>query len=181
MRSKVREDLHKIGKKYGTDKYAHRFKELTYLHIYDFYLRDWKWRSPPVSLLELGIKRGASLKMWKEYFGQRSIIKGVDKNPACKLCGFTVYIGLQNDRKFLEKKLSGETFDIIIDDASHFVKETLQSFQILWKYVKNGGYYCIEDIKHFSKIALPLIKYLDKRKDMDYLHFYPQLCIIGKI
>jgi len=187
MQSLIRDTLQKIGKKYATDKCAYRFKGLTYLHIYDLYFRWKRWKINPISLLELGVKSGASLKMWRDYFGKKAWIAGVDKNPACKkikALGNTIHIytGLQDDRKFLNKMLKiEEEFDIIIDDASHFQKETLRSFQILWEYVVSDGIYAIEDIKKMNEIILPLVKYLDKRKDMKFLHLFPQLCIIGKV
>lgn len=187
MQNLIRDTLQVIGKKYATDKCAHRFKGLTYLHIYDLYFRELRWRINPTNLLELGIKSGASLKMWRDYFGKKAWIVGVDKNPACKKIkalgkNIHIYIGLQDDKLFLNKMIGVEKcFNIIVDDASHTKSGTLKSFQILWKYVVSGGFYCIEDIKQMHEIIVPLVKYLDKRKDMKFLHLFPQLCIIGKV
>jgi len=188
MQSLIRNDLQVIGKKYATDKSAHRFKGLTYLQVYDLYLRDFRYNSPSVSLLEIGVKSGGSLKMWQEYFGKAARIVGIDKNPACEknnvllIKNIRVYTGLQDDKKFLLKVMKFEKeFNIIIDDASHEIIKTIHSFNILWSFVKSGGFYIIEDIKHLDKIFLKLISYLDKRKDMRFLHLYPQLCIIGKV
>ena len=38
-------------------------------------------------------------------------------------------------------------FDIILDDGSHIVEHMILSFNTLFKYVKPGGFYIIEDIK----------------------------------
>ena len=37
-----------------------------------------------IYFVEIGIYRGGSLKMWKEYFGPKIMIYGIDKNPVCK-------------------------------------------------------------------------------------------------
>jgi hypothetical protein len=44
----------------------------------------------------------------------------------------------------------GETygpFDIIVDDGSHQVDDVMQSWVILWDYLADGGWYCIEDLQ----------------------------------
>ena len=54
--------------------------------------------------------------------------------------------------KKILKKIKYETnsnfFDIIIDDGSHYLSDILFSFKTLFKYVKKGGFYIIEDFKH---------------------------------
>jgi len=184
MQSRIRNTLQVIGKKYATDKSAHRFKGLTYLQVYDFYFRDLMFEK--VSLLELGVKRGASLRMWRDYFGNKSNIIGIDKNPACKKLNkennIHVYTGLQDDKKFLTKVVGVEKcFNIIVDDASHINEASLKSFNFLWKYLKSGGFYVIEDVKQITKLSLKFSNYLDQRVDMKFLHFFPQLCIMGKV
>ena len=57
------------------------------------------------------------------------------------------FVGSQNDKKFLinfGKKFG--SFDIIIDDGSHFVKHQLTSFNNLYKYLNENGIYVIEDL-----------------------------------
>ena len=36
-------------------------------------------------------------------------------------------------------------FDLVIDDASHYKKETEICFEVFWPNLKPDGYYCIED------------------------------------
>jgi len=103
-----------------------------------------------IRILELGIDYGGSLLFWSDFFMHpRAMIIGLDiklpegitfpKRVAVRQCD-------QNDSIALEKiaKQYGP-FDIIIDDASHWRKETENSFNALMRYVKPGGYYIIED------------------------------------
>ncbi len=103
-----------------------------------------------IKLLEIGIDKGGSLVMWKDYF-QKGSITGVDiKLPG----GFTppervkMYEGDQRDTEFLRRvaeKEAPEGFDIIIDDGSHYGKNTKITFWTLLPHLKKGGFYVIED------------------------------------
>ena len=43
-------------------------------------------------------------------------------------------------------------FDIIIDDGSHWDECQQKTLQNLWKFVKPGGFYIIEDVTTTSRI-----------------------------
>jgi SAM-dependent methyltransferase len=120
-----------------------------YLQWYDPFFEPFLGRE--VSLLELGIFKGGSLLMWRDYFPKGSIV-GIDRTlPA----GFTppdrikIFEGDQTDFKFLSKAANATApagFDIIIDDASHMGEFTKLSFWHLFdKHLKPGGIYAIED------------------------------------
>lgn len=79
-----------------------------------------KWKQKERVLLELGVFKGSSLKMWEDYFGNATIYGG-DCNPNClkyesERC--KVIIGDLGSEDFLDQiaKLSP---NIIIDDLSH--------------------------------------------------------------
>ena len=88
--------------------------------------------------------------MWKEYF-INPIIYGIDINPDCKNLeeeGIKISIGSQNDKNFLiefAKKTS--MLDIIIDDGGHTMEQQINSFEILFPRLKEGGIYVVEDIE----------------------------------
>lgn len=44
-------------------------------------------------------------------------------------------------------EVSSGNFDIIIDDGSHWPQHQIISFETLWKAVKPGGMYIVEDIE----------------------------------
>lgn len=75
-----------------------------YIPIYDelFY----KFRNTQVRVLEIGVGKGGSLKMWREYFGHNAIIFGVDVDESClEQDGRfgSVRIGNQCDKLFLNQ------------------------------------------------------------------------------
>jgi hypothetical protein len=141
-------NLDKLAVINGSDKYGLHF----YTTHYDFHFRPM--RSKAISLLEIGVgghnnplAGGGSLRMWKRYFNRGKIfsIDIYDKQqlqePRIK-----IFQGSQVDKAFLEKVIQATgPLDIIIDDGSHVNEHVLVSFELLFKHVKEGGYYVIED------------------------------------
>lgn len=136
--------LDEIGKKHGTDKSSNIHDYLKKYEKYLPYRRDEK-----LKILEIGVENGASLKTWKEYFYNSEII-GVDINSECVKHNeerILIEIGSQVDSTFLENvgNKHGQ-FDMILDDGSHINEHIISSFKDLFKYVKSGGLYIVEDV-----------------------------------
>lgn len=103
-----------------------------------------------VKLLELGVGRGDSLLMWRDYFLKGTIV-GLDRDPV-ELDDQTgmvyIYRGNQEDKELLTKitqERAPNGWDIIIDDCSHIGELTKISFWHLFEYLKTGGIYIIKD------------------------------------
>jgi len=116
---------------------------------YDQVLEPWIQKD--IRLLELGINRGGSLLLWRDYF-QKAAIVGIDlKLPEGFKPGERIHLfqGSQTDFSFLSdvaEKTAPDGFDIIIDDASHIGEFTKKSFWHLFdNHLKPGGLYIIED------------------------------------
>ena len=103
-------------------------------------------RRDNVTVCEIGVWFGHSIAMWNEYF-TNSTVYGLD----------IVYGRLQFDLPNLitvdatnleavTAALGELTFDYVIDDGSHRVRDQVASFDVLWPRVKPGGCYFIEDI-----------------------------------
>ncbi|UEX77335.1 class I SAM-dependent methyltransferase [Sediminicurvatus halobius] len=129
---------------YGTDKIRNH-----YMPWYDRVFSEFTGR--PVKVLELGVKEGESLKLWRDYF-PRGNISGIDvKLPNGVDLGDRVelFCGSQGDRAFLSRvadKVAPDGFDVIIDDASHLGALTRISFWHLFQnHLRAGGVYAIED------------------------------------
>ena len=141
--------LDQLGRRHGTDKWdaSHSFLGESYLDVYERYLEPI--RLQPLTVLELGVKSGGSLRMWKEYF-PHGAIHGVDLNPRCQEATedrITVHLLSQDDEvglAALAEAVGG--FDLVLDDASHINALTAASFRILWPHVRAGGFYIIEDL-----------------------------------
>lgn len=141
--------LSKMGIKYGTDKANkwHTFRNLTYLDVYQKYFRPLRHKK--INILEIGVRGGNSLRLWKNYF-KNAHVYGLDINPVCIKNDekqIKVFIGSQNDSTVLKKMIDQVgNFDIIIDDGSHINELTIFSFEFLFPFLKRGGIYVIEDL-----------------------------------
>lgn len=138
-------DLHRLF--YGNDgpvvdKWKH------YLPLYVKHLASF--RGGPVRLLEIGVWKGGSLRLWRRYFGPEAIIFGIDIDPACAALDgqdAQVRIGSQDDDGFLERVVSEmQGVDVVIDDGSHVSAHQVASFNALFPRLNQGGVYICEDL-----------------------------------
>ena len=109
------------------------------------------------NVLEIGVNRGCSLKMWADYFPNAQIV-GIDNDAACMVGGhlflpamadprITTITADQNNAGDLQRALLGwRDFDVIIDDGSHERPHQRVSLQTLLPYLKPGGMYVVEDL-----------------------------------
>ena len=122
-----------------------------WLHYFDIYERHFaSFRNRDITFLEIGVFHGGSLQMWKQFFGPKARIIGIDINPICKTYeeeGISIEIGSQEDRAFL-KYLSEKygPFDIVLDDGGHTMSQQIISFEELYPQVRRDGIYVCEDL-----------------------------------
>ncbi len=144
--------------KYSTSKW-----EQGMIDVYEVLFNHWK--EQPITLLEFGVYYGESMHYYRDFF----------TNPDARIVGFdhqpTEFYGKEH-RGGLESYVwpgrhnvhlvKGEQrsdadvkkvcedygpFDIINDDGMHdYPHPTEDVFRICWPYVKEGGYYLIEDV-----------------------------------
>ena len=122
-----------------------------FYHYFDVYERHFKkFRNQEITVLEIGVFKGGSLQMWKEYFGPRAKIYGVDIDPECKKYeedGIEIIIGSQTDRTFLrELKEKIPHLDILIDDGGHTMRQQIITFEELYDHIDTNGVYLCEDL-----------------------------------
>lgn len=118
-----------------------------YFEIYHQYFN--KFVGTQVKILEIGVYKGGSLQMWRDYFGNKAVIIGIDINENCKQYEdnqIHICIGSQNDTAFLERVSEQYgPFDIVLDDGSHFMEHQITAFETLFPLLKSGGVYLCED------------------------------------
>ncbi len=118
-----------------------------YFEIYDTHFQRFRGAAPVV--LEIGIRKGGSLQIWRDYFGDGARIVGIDIDPACRALeadGFDVFIGDQGDPALLARIVERfGPFDIVIDDGSHRMEDLKASFAALFPALQSGGLYMVED------------------------------------
>jgi len=143
-------DLHKIAARHRTDKNTnvHTFGGRSYLDTYELYLSPL--RELPIHLLEIGVRFGGSMRMWKEYFPAAQIY-GMDIRPDAKEHEedrISIVIGPQEQKVATDAIVElGAPFDVIIDDGSHVNIFTLAAFHALFPHLRSGGTYIIEDMR----------------------------------
>jgi demethylmacrocin O-methyltransferase len=127
-----------------TDKgnLVHRYTE-----VYELFFSPLK--DTATRIFEIGIAGGGSLEMWRDYF-PKATIYGIDIYPKTELDSARIktFVADQSDRRQLAAFIDkfGGYFDIIIDDGGHSMDQQQISVGFLFKYLKPGGYYVIEDV-----------------------------------
>lgn len=125
-------------------------KLISYFKDYDFHFGQLD-RDKSYNILEIGVQRGGGLWTLKEYFPNSSIT-GLDIDGNCKQYeseenDIVVFIGSQTDEGLLEKISKDRgSFDIIIDDGGHTMKQQKISFFKLFPLLNDDGIYIIEDL-----------------------------------
>ena len=156
------DDLSKFGWKYGTDKSTNHRYTPYYHQVFT------PVRNTTHTLLEVGVFKGESLKMWRDYF-TNSMIYGIDYfrgnadgtwgelNRRVKLdAKFGPRIAMfdvnqssivEMERAFAEDQPLGQAapYDIIVEDGSHMNRDQQLTFGQLFPLVRPGGIYVIED------------------------------------
>lgn len=125
-----------------------------YSEFYDRYFKHFK--KDQINLLELGSHEGKGLASFFFYFPNSDLI-GANINPfqmqfsSKRLTELFVDVSSSRSIHSLSDYLKKD-LDIIIDDASHNLKDILTAFGILFKKLKSGGCYVIEDMDQFKAL-----------------------------
>ncbi len=144
-------ELTALADEWGTDKgtRGHHYTE-----VYDRFF--FPIRQEARKVLEIGVLKGASLRMWRDYFPHASVY-GIDivDTSSVNSDRIRTFIADQANRTQLQRFLdaAGSDFDLIIDDGGHSMEQQQVSFGYLFRHVKPGGYYVIEDV-HTSLYGL---------------------------
>jgi hypothetical protein len=115
----------------------------SYIEIYEKNMD----RKHDIDILEIGVQKGHSIRMWQDYF-MNSNVYGIDIT-----LDNVIYDGLKNvyvcdatSEDQIDLFLSDKRFDYVVDDGSHLVEHQIKSFDLLWPRIKSGGKYFIEDV-----------------------------------
>lgn len=107
------------------------------------------FRESFLSVLEIGVSQGQSIKMWADYF-TKATIHAADISKESEICEsysnrIKFHLLDQRDEAQLKNLEQFSPFDLIIDDGNHFWMEQILTFQTLFPYMKKGGIYIVED------------------------------------
>ena len=143
-------DITTIALKHGTDKASAH----SYMSVYQELMEPHRLR--PITILELGVEEGNSIRTWLEFF------------PHAKIVGVDIDLSRVPEELLREKRFHPFEFDVrdsgqlmtlsriigdaffIIDDVGmngvHDIKSQLLCFAFLAKNCT--GFYIVEDIRH---------------------------------
>jgi hypothetical protein len=150
-------ELCNIALRYGTDKAV--LIGHSYTPWYHKVLHDR--RASTKKVLEIGIERGASLFMWKDYFPNAEIF-GLDIDDSKLIfedriqsfhCNQGDWMSLANAASW-----AGPDLDLIIDDGSHNPVHQVTTALCFVPCLAPGGLYMIEDVAH-PDIVIPQLPY----------------------
>lgn len=146
------DELTLLANRYLSDKgtlaptEGHHGPRLNFTPLYSKYFEPIRNKS--IKILEIGVGSGPSLKIWYDYFPNAKIY-AIDIENQSKHNNDRVktYIGDQSNKEDLLRIIQevGEV-DLIIDDGSHVVSHQQISLGFLFKHLKEGGQYWIEDL-----------------------------------
>ena len=152
------DSLTKLAIKYKTDK-CPQIKH-PYTPVYFELLKDK--RESVKKVLEIGIGKGASLLMWRDFFPNAQIY-GVDIIPEALVSGKRIksYLCDQTKESDLQELIKniGSDLDLIIDDGSHIRADQLFACKTLMPLVKKDVLYIIEDVRDPQIAASYLSEY----------------------
>tara|TARA_B100001094_G_scaffold281077_1_gene292299 strand:+ start:761 stop:1630 length:870 start_codon:yes stop_codon:yes gene_type:complete len=164
-----------------------------WVHYLEAYERHFaRFRGKAVTIVEIGLKEGGSLKLWRDYFGPQARIFGADvfegslsfeRKPRY---GFPerIILGDQGSESFWEDlrwALPSGRCDILIDDGSHQPRHMVKSMEMSLTMLNPGGVYVCEDahgsrhefMRHlFSRFVYSLDDDTDPRVRTKTLHAF---------
>ncbi len=103
-------------------------------------------RSTVKMVMEVGVADGSSLLAWRDIFPD-ALIVGMDIHHSDRAHGDRIefHLGDQRSREDCERVAAGRQFDLIVEDATHHLPDTLLTLFWLWSYVRPGGLYVVEE------------------------------------
>jgi hypothetical protein len=161
---------------YTKSKKKERIQGHQYAFFYDKIFADI--RNHELNILELGSWKGGSAAAFSFFFKNSKIYSG-DLYPdifnfySRRITNFKIDTSSEKSiNKFIEN--NNLKYNIIIEDASHFLKDQIISLFFLFKTLKSKGMFVIEDLD-----------FPDTRKDSNIFNEKPTLkeilsCIINK-
>jgi hypothetical protein len=151
---------------YSKSKKKEKIQGHSYVAFYEKYFKIVK--NNKLNILELGSFKGAAAAAFFFYFPNSKIYSG-DIFPdlfnffSKRIFNFKVDSG--SEKSINSVILNNDVkYDIIIEDASHFLKDQIISLFLLFKKLKSDGFFIIEELD-----------FPDTRKDMNLLNEKPTL------
>jgi hypothetical protein len=122
-------------------------KHSSYFDVYPEVLA--KYRDQPITLVEVGLFKGGSLFMWRDFLGPQARIIGVDIEPESlrwQKDGFEIYVGDQANPEFWKNFFSQVgKIDVLIDDGGHTNEQQIITVLKSLEWINDDGTLIVED------------------------------------
>ncbi len=146
---------------YGTDKGEPKS------FVDGFYQEKFEpLRNKKLTLVEIGVRSGASLKLWKEFFSKKATIIGIDnftdfnehKTPYDEnwLSDGVRFIDADGYIQETVDEIEGN-IDILIDDGPHTPQSHQKLLELYLPKMNKDGYIIIEDISYDPDILFSYV------------------------
>lgn len=169
---------------YGTDKGDPK------PYVDGFYQENFEpLRNKKLTLVEIGVRSGASLKLWKEFFSKKATIIGIDNFTDFNQYNIPYHEEWLHDGvQFIDAdgytqetvdKIDGG-IDILIDDGPHTTQSHQKLLELYLPKMNKGGYVIIEDISYDPDIIFSFVpeKFQDDAYVCDFGNPYARMIII---
>lgn len=131
------------------------------LHSYvdEFYSKEFlKYKNSPITLIEIGVHYGGSLRLWEKYFSN-SILYGIDVIE--RDSEFKQFIANKKNINYIIGDAYTETiknilpnYDIFIDDGPHTLTSQISSLELYVPKMNINGIFIIEDVQNIQHIEI---------------------------
>ncbi len=154
---------------YETDKNSVH----SYIPVYEEILAPH--RENAKNVLEVGLFKGHSLRMWEQYFTLANV-HGID-------CSETPHGGMADLRPMIaegyhkihimdatnpdkvKQEFGQMLFDVIIEDCNHSVVQQLELYKVFSQYLSPNSIYIIEDIENIDE-SRSIFENIDESKNV---------------
>ena len=148
----VSNKLSDIVDPYITDKHhSHNYFKLIYDDLFEPIQNNVE------KFVEVGIDKGGSLELWRDYF-KNATVYGLDINIGVNINPERIELK-QLDQSNIEhlKEFAQEhtEIDVIMDDGSHKMYDQQITLATLFKSLKPGGIYVLEDLHTSLEVIMP--------------------------
>jgi predicted O-methyltransferase YrrM len=171
---------------FGTDKGT------SHSYVKGYYEENFKkYKSKDIVLVEIGVRSGASLCLWKNYFSENSTIIGMDDlsdNNENNIpvndewtSGKNVQYIVGNAYEEEALKKLPEKIDILIDDGPHSFESHIKLLELYTSKMNEGGVIVIEDVRYPHDDLFEYVdeKYQDTAEVYDFGGWDDKLIIIN--
>lgn len=127
-------------------------------YINGYYNKSFSDTSTPIKLLEIGVYKGGSLKLWAEHFGPDSKIYGFDIDDIAELSFIdapNIFYELKDAySEEVINSFENEYFNFIVDDGPHTLQSQIDCITKWWPKLAIGGKMIIEDIQRLEDVTI---------------------------